>query len=95
MVRCRNFLLLIDLLSVRKSHNTGRNHLQNVRDYYASLDPMQNESIFAQVLREYERKGLPPPNLQPHIYASVIGPYSGEGGGGRPGFGAQRTYGIS
>lgn len=24
-----------DSTSVRKAHNSGRNHLQNVRDYYA------------------------------------------------------------
>ncbi|KAJ6598893.1 U1 small nuclear ribonucleoprotein [Mycena vulgaris] len=30
-----------DSTSVRKAHNSGRNHLSNVRDYYASLGPRQ------------------------------------------------------
>jgi hypothetical protein len=64
--------------TVRKDHNTGRNHLQNVRDYYLSLDPAQNEAIHAHVMREYELRGLPHPvfTYQPP------GGGAGYGGGG-------------
>jgi U1 small nuclear ribonucleoprotein C len=68
-----------DSTSVRKDHNTGRNHLQNVRDYYLSLDPGQNEAIFANVLREYDIRGLPHPVFIYHP------PHQGGFGGG--GFG--------
>lgn len=73
---------------VRKAHDTGRNHLQNVRDYYLSLDPAQNEAIFARVLQEYEKRGLPPPVF---VYnPPVSNNYSGERSGGRGGFGGGR-----
>lgn len=69
--------------SVRKAHNTGRNHLQNVRDYYQSLDPAQNEAIFAGVLQQYDLMRLPHPQF---VYNP---PNMGGGGGGghRGGFG--------
>ncbi|PWN35604.1 zf-U1-domain-containing protein [Meira miltonrushii] len=69
-----------DSTSVRKAHNTGRNHLQNVRDYYQSLDPAQNEAIFAGVLHQYDLMRLPHPQL-------VYNPPNTGGGGHRGGFG--------
>lgn len=67
------------LRTVRKDHNTGRNHLQNVRDYYLSLDPAQNEAIFANVLRQYDLRGLPHP----------VFTYQPPGGGGGYGGGGE------
>jgi U1 small nuclear ribonucleoprotein C len=68
---------------VRKDHNTGRNHLQNVRDYYLSLDQAQNEAIYANVLREYDLRGLPHPvfTYQPPGGGFGGGGYGGGGGG--------------
>ncbi|KZP00245.1 zf-U1-domain-containing protein, partial [Calocera viscosa TUFC12733] len=48
-----------DSASVRKAHNSGRNHLQNVRDYYASLGHDKAQDIIDQITKAYE-SGLPP-----------------------------------
>ncbi|KAF8509731.1 U1 zinc finger-domain-containing protein [Gautieria morchelliformis] len=38
-----------DSTSVRKAHNSGRNHLSNVRDYYASLGHDKAQNIIDQI----------------------------------------------
>ncbi|KAF8639782.1 hypothetical protein AX17_001042 [Amanita inopinata Kibby_2008] len=50
-----------DSASVRKAHNSGRNHLANVRDYYASLGHDKAQSIIDQITSAYESSGGPPP----------------------------------
>jgi len=50
-----------DSASVRKAHNSGRNHLANVRDYYASLGHDKAQSIIDQITASYESSGGPPP----------------------------------
>ena len=66
-----------DNLPVRKAHNNGRNHLANVRDYYACMscihfvssltDGMtalghdKAQSIIDQITATYESSGGPPP----------------------------------
>ncbi|KAF8351579.1 U1 zinc finger-domain-containing protein [Amanita rubescens] len=50
-----------DSASVRKAHNSGRNHLANVRDYYASLGHDKAQSIIDQITAAYESSGGPPP----------------------------------
>ncbi|KAJ8698464.1 U1 small nuclear ribonucleoprotein C [Pleurotus ostreatus] len=50
-----------DSASVRKAHNSGRNHLANVRDYYASLGHDKAQSIIDQITTAYESSGGPPP----------------------------------
>ncbi|KAF9453032.1 zf-U1-domain-containing protein [Macrolepiota fuliginosa MF-IS2] len=50
-----------DSASVRKAHNSGRNHLANVRDYYASLGHDKAQSIIDQITAAYESTGGPPP----------------------------------
>jgi len=49
-----------DSASVRKAHNSGRNHLANVRDYYASLGHDKAQSIIDQITSAYESGGGPP-----------------------------------
>ncbi|EPT03639.1 hypothetical protein FOMPIDRAFT_1115560, partial [Fomitopsis schrenkii] len=79
-----------DSASVRKAHNSGRNHLANVRDYYASLGHDKAQSIIDQITAAYETSGGPPPggfgfgpqHLAPPM--SFGGPPMGFGG---PGFG--------
>lgn len=63
-----------DSVSVRKAHNSGRNHLQNVRDYYMLLDPTQVQAIVDDVNRHYELAGVEKPALP-------SGPGGGFGGG--------------
>ncbi|KAF7301830.1 U1 small nuclear ribonucleoprotein C [Mycena indigotica] len=50
-----------DSTSVRKAHNSGRNHLANVRDYYASLGHDKAQSIIDQITSAYETGSGPPP----------------------------------
>ncbi|KAI0677075.1 Sua5/YciO/YrdC/YwlC family protein [Trametes maxima] len=50
-----------DSASVRKAHNSGRNHLANVRDYYASLGHDKAQSIIDQITAAYESGNPPPP----------------------------------
>ncbi|PPQ77703.1 hypothetical protein CVT25_011138 [Psilocybe cyanescens] len=49
-----------DSTSVRKAHNSGRNHLSNVRDYYASLGHDKAQNIIDQITSAYESGGPPP-----------------------------------
>ncbi|KAJ3921839.1 U1 small nuclear ribonucleoprotein C [Lentinula edodes] len=50
-----------DSASVRKAHNSGRNHLSNVKDYYASLGHDKAQNIIDQITSAYESSGGPPP----------------------------------
>ncbi|KAF8314578.1 U1 zinc finger-domain-containing protein [Cantharellus anzutake] len=50
-----------DSASVRKAHNSGRNHLANVRDYYASLGHDKAQNIIDQITQAYESGNGPPP----------------------------------
>lgn len=61
----RTFLLT----TVRKAHNCGRNHLQNVRDYYAAMAPADMQAMLDSIRREYEKRGMPPPIelVAPHV----------------------------
>ncbi|KAK7060473.1 U1 small nuclear ribonucleoprotein C [Paramarasmius palmivorus] len=45
---------------VRKAHNSGKNHLANVKDYYASLGHDKAQSIIDQITAAYESSGGPP-----------------------------------
>jgi len=49
-----------DSTSVRRDHNSGRNHLANVRDYYASLGHDKAQNIIDQITSAYESGGGPP-----------------------------------
>ena len=63
-----------DSTSVRKAHNCGRNHLQNVREYYASLPPAELQMMADTILREYQARQLPPPMelVAPQLALSLI-----------------------
>ncbi|KNZ74821.1 U1 small nuclear ribonucleoprotein C [Termitomyces sp. J132] len=87
-----------DSTSVRKAHNSGRNHLANVRDYYASLGHDKAQSIIDQITAAYETSGGPPPGGFGFGPQHLVGPPPGYGGppagfGGPvppPGFGGPR-----
>ncbi|EPQ27322.1 uncharacterized protein PFL1_05244 [Pseudozyma flocculosa PF-1] len=76
-----------DSISVRKAHNSGRNHIQNVRDYYSGLEPDQVQKIIDSINKAYEERGLPKPRdlERPVGFGSSMtfgsGPMSGVGGG--------------
>ncbi|ORY90925.1 U1 zinc finger-domain-containing protein [Leucosporidium creatinivorum] len=46
-----------DSASVRKAHNSGRNHLTNVREYYASLGSDKAQDLIDQIAARYEGGG--------------------------------------
>ncbi|KAG2757431.1 zf-U1-domain-containing protein, partial [Suillus brevipes Sb2] len=79
-----------DSASVRKAHNSGRNHLANVRDYYASLGHDKAQSIIDQITAAYESGGGPPPGgfgFGPHHLGAPPPQFPGPpmGFGGPPG----------
>ncbi|EOR00022.1 U1 small nuclear ribonucleoprotein C-2 [Wallemia ichthyophaga EXF-994] len=56
--------LPLEIIVIRKAHNSGRNHLINVKDYYASLGHDKAQFIIDEICRIHE-SGLarPPPAL--------------------------------
>ncbi|GJN87966.1 hypothetical protein Rhopal_000921-T1 [Rhodotorula paludigena] len=46
-----------DSASVRRAHNSGRNHLSNVRDYYANLGSDRAQALIDEICRKYEHGG--------------------------------------
>ncbi|KAI0711071.1 hypothetical protein C8T65DRAFT_695510 [Cerioporus squamosus] len=85
-----------DSASVRKAHNSGRNHLANVRDYYASLGHDKAQSIIDQITAAYE-SGAPPPGgfgFGPQHLAPPGPPFGGPPMGyGAPPFGGPPPFG--
>ncbi|KAJ9119844.1 hypothetical protein QFC24_005558 [Naganishia onofrii] len=69
-----------DSQSVRKAHNSGRNHIQNVIDYYSSLGHNQAQSIIDQITRQYEGGGPGPMGGSVMRSAGPFMPGPGAGG---------------
>ncbi|EXX52480.1 Yhc1p [Rhizophagus irregularis DAOM 197198w] len=46
-----------DSSSVRKAHNNGKNHIMNVRNYYAELGQDKAQAIIDEITKAYERAG--------------------------------------
>ncbi|ORY22825.1 hypothetical protein BCR39DRAFT_550673 [Naematelia encephala] len=44
-------------MNARKAHNTGRNHVSNVRDYFASLGHDKAQDIIDQIISQHEGGG--------------------------------------
>ena len=44
-------------MSARKAHNTGRNHVANVRDYFASLGHDKAQNIIDAIIQSHESGG--------------------------------------
>ena len=51
-------------MSVRKSHNTGRNHLRNVTEYYQQIGHEKAQSVIDSITNSYAAEGQPNPMLQ-------------------------------
>ena len=47
---------------MRKAHNSGRNHLQNIRDYYVGIDQAQAQQIINSITRSYDARGMQRPH---------------------------------
>ncbi|WWD03209.1 hypothetical protein V865_001259 [Kwoniella europaea PYCC6329] len=46
-----------DSMNARKAHNTGRNHVANVRDYFAGLNHDKAQNIIDQIISQHESGG--------------------------------------
>ncbi len=44
-------------MNARKAHNTGRNHVANVRDYFASLGHDKAQNIIDAIIQSHESGG--------------------------------------
>jgi len=44
-------------MNARKAHNTGRNHVANVRDYFANLGTNQAQNMIDQIVHSHEGGG--------------------------------------
>ncbi|OZJ02355.1 hypothetical protein BZG36_04473 [Bifiguratus adelaidae] len=54
-----DIFLTHDSSSVRKAHNAGKNHVLNVRNYYAEVDPIKVQSVIDRVGKAYIDAGYP------------------------------------
>jgi U1 small nuclear ribonucleoprotein C len=46
-----------DSMSVRKAHNSGRNHLRNVIDYYQQIGHEKAQSVIDSITNSYNAEG--------------------------------------
>lgn len=79
-----------DSMSVRKAHNSGRNHLRNVVDYYQQIGHEKAQAVIDGITSSYAAEGQSMP-LQPQLSAGQGGGppgFSGPPPPGMPGFGA-------
>lgn len=68
-----------DSMSVRKAHNTGRNHIRNVVDYYQQIGHEKAQSVIDSITSSYAAEG------QAHNNPMLP---QNQPGGGAGGFGA-------
>ncbi|KAF2003647.1 zf-U1-domain-containing protein, partial [Amniculicola lignicola CBS 123094] len=64
-----------DSMSVRKAHNSGRNHLRNVQAYYEQISSEQTQLVINSITDAYADEGQANPLTQP---------FPGMGGGPPP-----------
>jgi U1 small nuclear ribonucleoprotein C len=72
-----------DSMSVRKAHNSGRNHLRNVVDYYQQIGQEKAQSVIDSITASYNAEGQGASNPM----AGVPPPGMGFPGAAPPGFG--------
>jgi U1 small nuclear ribonucleoprotein C len=46
-----------DSMSVRKAHNSGRNHLRNVQEYYQQIGHEKAQSVIDSITNSYAAEG--------------------------------------
>lgn len=71
-----------DSMSVRKAHNSGRNHLRNVVDYYQQIGHEKAQSVIDSITNSYNAEGQGSSNPMNNFPGA---PGVGGGGGGGPG----------
>ncbi|KAJ5043499.1 hypothetical protein NUH16_000288 [Penicillium rubens] len=54
-----------DSMSVRKAHNSGRNHLRNVVDYYQQIGQEKAQSVIDSITSSCAAEGQQAPNMMP------------------------------
>ncbi|KAL2173196.1 U1 zinc finger-domain-containing protein, partial [Thermothelomyces heterothallicus CBS 202.75] len=62
-----------DSMSVRKAHNSGRNHLRNVVDYYQQIGHEKAQSVIDSITSSYAAEG--------QAHANPMLPHNQPGGG--------------
>lgn len=77
-----DIFLTHDSSSVRKAHNAGKNHILNVRNYYAEISQDKAQAIINEITRAYENASA----VLPPQYAGYpqFGSFNGPGFPGRP-----------
>lgn len=69
-------------MSVRKAHNSGRNHLRNVQAYYEQISSEQTQQVINSITDAYSAEG----QANPLYAANLSGGYpGGPMAGGFPG----------
>jgi U1 small nuclear ribonucleoprotein C len=61
-----------DSMSVRKAHNSGRNHLRNVVDYYQQIGHEKAQSVIDSITSSYADAGQAAQN--PMLQTPMVGP---------------------
>ncbi|RAH46003.1 putative U1 snRNP complex component Yhc1 [Aspergillus brunneoviolaceus CBS 621.78] len=65
-----------DSMSVRKAHNSGRNHLRNVVEYYQQIGQEKAQSVIDSITSSYAAEGQAVPNpamVPPGAYPPPFG----------------------
>ncbi|KAJ5415993.1 hypothetical protein N7465_004688 [Penicillium sp. CMV-2018d] len=76
-----------DSMSVRKAHNSGRNHLRNVVDYYQQIGQEKAQSVIDSITSSYAAEGQQAPNMMaPGAFPPPFG-FPGQPGMPPPPFG--------
>ncbi|KAF2417418.1 zf-U1-domain-containing protein [Tothia fuscella] len=79
-----------DSMSVRKAHNSGRNHLRNVVDYYQQIGHEKAQSVIDSITSSYADAGQAAPGgihglVNPsHTAFNAYNPFAGPGNGPMP-----------
>ncbi|TVY20739.1 U1 small nuclear ribonucleoprotein C, partial [Lachnellula arida] len=77
-----------DSMSVRKAHNSGRNHLRNVVDYYQQIGHEKAQSVIDSITSSYAAEGQSSSNpmLGQNPGVAPPPPFAFPGGMPPPGF---------
>lgn len=66
-----------DSMSVRKAHNSGRNHLRNVVDYYQQIGHEKAQSVIDSITNSYAAEGQSANNPMLNTAPPGFGPPGG------------------
>jgi U1 small nuclear ribonucleoprotein C len=87
-----------DSMSVRKAHNSGRNHLRNVQAYYEQISSEQTQQVINSITDAYNLEGQANPLYQANLNGQFPGgPMAGMGppmGMGGPPMGGPMGMGM-